>query len=92
MVAVSDHSALLVRESELRTRLEVGWQHVQPGEIRCWEGRYLSWFLELLREYEDIHDQLRTTEPLEGEIEVLVWPDCGHWVFDSAWKGAWGRG
>ncbi len=83
---MADRNALLGRESELRARLDVGWQYVQPGGIRAYDERYLRRFLELLAEYESVRDQLRATEPPAGELEVLVWPDCGDWIFERAWQ------
>jgi hypothetical protein len=41
-------------------------------------------FLELLEEYEGVQDRLRAIGPNEGDLEVLMWPDCGDWVFDRA--------
>ena len=46
-------------------------------------------FLELLEEYEELQDRLSAIPPDEGEIEVLIWPDCGDWVLDKAWEGRW---
>ncbi len=79
-------NALRMRDRELRARLEVGWEYVRPGGIRAGDRRYLARFLELLGEYEEVQDRMRVMAPDAGEIEVLVWPGCGDWIFDGAWE------
>jgi len=74
-----------MRDRGLRARLEVGWEYVRPAGIRARDRRYVAVFLELLAEYEEVQDRLRASAPDEGGVEVLVWPDCGSWVFDRAW-------
>lgn len=75
-------SSLWVQYRDLRNRLEVGWEYVRPGGIRARDRRYVARFLELLEEYEGVQDRLRAIGPNEGDLEVLMWPDCGDWVFD----------
>jgi len=74
-----------MRDRGLRARLEVGWEYVRPGGTRARDRRYLARFLELLAKYEEVQDRLRAIAPVEGEIEVLTWPDCGDWVLDRVW-------
>ena len=48
-------------------------------------------FIELLEQYGEVQDRLSAIAPDVGEIEVLVWPDCGDWVLDKAWERRWWR-
>jgi hypothetical protein len=82
-------NALRMRDRDLRARLEVGWDYVRPGGIRARDRRYVARFLELLEEYEEVQAQLSAIAPDKGGIEVLVWPDCGDWIFDGAWERRW---
>jgi len=59
------------------------------GGIRTRDKRYVARFLALLGEYEEVQDWLSAMAPDEGRIEVLVWPDCGAWVWDRAWQRGW---
>ena len=82
-------NALRMRDRHLQARLEVGWEYVRPGGIRAEDRQYVARFVELLEEYEQVQVQLRAVAPREGEIEVLIWPDCGDWVLDKAWERRW---
>jgi hypothetical protein len=75
-----------MRDGELRARPEVGWKYVRPGGIRAGDGGYVVRFLQLLEEYEEVQERLSAMAPDEGEIEVLIWPDCGDWMFDRVWE------
>jgi hypothetical protein len=85
-VVEDNRNALRMRDRDLRARLEVGWEYVRPGGIGARDRRYVARFLELLGEYEEVQDRLSAIAPDEGEIEVLIWSDCGEWVFDRVWE------
>jgi hypothetical protein len=81
----AERNALRMRDRDLRSRLERGWEFVRPGVIRARDRRYVARFLELLTEYEQVQDRLSMVVPSEDEMEVLVWPECGEWIFDRVW-------
>lgn len=81
----AERNALRMRDRDLRSRLERGWEFVRPGGIRARDRRYVARFLELLTEYEQVQDRLSMVVPSEDEMEVLVWPECGEWIFDRVW-------
>jgi hypothetical protein len=89
VVGSAERNALRMRERDLRARLEVGWDYVRPGGIRARDRRYVARFLELLEEYEEVQARLRAIAPDDGKIEVLVWPECGEWIFDRVWERRW---
>jgi hypothetical protein len=89
MVVSHERNALRMRDRDLRARLEVGWEYVRPGGTRAQDKRYVTRFLELLEECEEVQDRLSAMAPDEGGIEVLTWPDCGEWIFDRVWERRW---
>jgi hypothetical protein len=43
-----ERNALQMRDRELRSRLEVGWEYVRPGGTRARDRRYVTRFLQVL--------------------------------------------
>jgi hypothetical protein len=78
-----------MRDGELRTRLEVGWEYVRPGGTCVHNRRYVARFLELLGEVEEVQGLFSAVALDKGEMEVLTWPDCGDWIYDRVWERGW---
>jgi len=51
------------------------------------DEHYVRRFVKLLEEYEEVQNQLGVITPGEGEVEVLIWPDCGERILDRVWEG-----
>lgn len=48
-----------------------------------------EWLVKLMVDYEKVQQRLSVIAPDEGEVEVLIWPDCGDWIYDTVWERRW---